>query len=150
MPAIPLFLVLICAFLLSIGCAPAPSAKVSSLGSMGYVAAGAFSETGEFVPKSNSPVFTSGSFYVTDVAGVSLDGIKKVQLKVYNKSNRSLNLEYRFMWFDQNGMEVSTDTDAWHPITIDGKLSRAISSSSKTISAYSFEVYIRKLNYRKP
>lgn len=131
------------------GCTPKPSAKVTTLGSLGYVAAGSFSESGDFVPRENDKTLISKDFTIQSVRGVCLDGIKKVQLKVENNIRRSLQLEYRFVWYDASGMDISADSDAWQPFIVEGRAAKTISSSSKSIMAHSFEVYIRKLEYVK-
>ncbi len=131
------------------GCTPKPSAKVTTLGSLGYVAAGSFSESGDFVPRENDKTLISKDFTIQSVRGVSLDGIKKVQLKVDNNTRRSLQLEYRFVWYDAAGMDISADSDAWQPFVVEGRAAKTIASSSKSIMAHSFEIYIRKLEYVK-
>lgn len=140
--------VLVCLLGLS-GCTPKPSAKVTTLGSLGYVAAGSFSEAGDFIPRENDKVLLSKDFTIQSVRGVSLDGIKKVQLKVENNIRRSLQLEYRFVWYDANGMDVSADSDAWQPFVVEGRSAKTIASSSKSILAQKFEIYIRKLEHVK-
>ncbi len=131
------------------GCTPTPSAKVTSLGSLGYVAAGSFSETGEFVPREQDRPLISKDYTIRSVKGVSLDGVKKVQLKVDNHTGHSLQLEYRFIWSDAAGMDVSADSDAWQPFTVEGKATKTIASTSKSLLAKSFEVYVRPLEYIK-
>lgn len=142
-------LVLLGALFSLTGCTPTPSAKVTSLGSLGYVAAGSFSETGDFVPREQDRTLISKDYTIRSVKGVSLDGVKKAQLKVENTTGHSLQLEYRFIWYDTSGMDVSADSDAWQPFTVEGKASKTIASASKSLLAKSFEVYVRPLEYVK-
>jgi uncharacterized protein YcfL len=131
------------------GCTPTPSAKVTSLGSLGYVAAGSFSETGDFVPREQDRTLISKDYTIRSVKGVCLDGVKKAQLKVENNTGHSLQLEYRFVWYDVAGMDISADSDAWQPFTVEGRAAKTISSASKSILAKSFEIYVRPLEYVK-
>lgn len=143
------FLVLLGAAFSLTGCTPTPSARITSLGSLGYVAAGSFSETGDFVPREQDKTLISKDYTIRSVKGVSLDGVKKVQLKVDNNTGHSLQLEYRFIWSDAAGMDVSADSDAWQPFTVEAKATKTIASTSKSLLAKSFEVYVRPLEYVK-
>jgi len=69
----------------------------------------------------------------------------QAQVMVQNLSSRDVNFEYRFIWYDASGFEVSSLT-AWIPATLAGKVSRGFNSTAPSDNALSFKCMIRKPN----
>ncbi|MBN1636964.1 MAG: DUF1425 domain-containing protein [Deltaproteobacteria bacterium] len=69
----------------------------------------------------------------------------QAQVMVQNLSSRDVNFEYRFIWYDSSGFEVSSLT-AWIPATLAGKVSRGFKSTAPSDNAVSFKCMIRKPN----
>ncbi|MCD6570313.1 MAG: DUF1425 domain-containing protein [Deltaproteobacteria bacterium] len=67
----------------------------------------------------------------------------EAQVIIQNKRKKDVNFEYRFIWYDATGFEVSTST-AWIPATLAAKEARGFKSSAPNPNAVSFKLMIRK------
>ena len=67
----------------------------------------------------------------------------QAQVMVQNLSARDINFEYRFIWYDASGFEISSLT-AWIPATLAGKVARGFTSTAPSDNAVSFKCMIRK------
>lgn len=71
-----------------------------------------------------------------------LNGFLDVAVNIRNISSDTIDLEYRFVWFDSNGFKVNETP--WLPITLNGKQSKQIEQI-----AHSKDVVDFKFEYRK-
>jgi len=68
-------------------------------------------------------------------------GLLKVQAEIMNQSRYQKKFNYRWEWFDQNGMQVSTPgTDVLIPVVIEGKESKFISGLAPTPACQDFRL----------
>jgi uncharacterized protein YcfL len=70
------------------------------------------------------------------------DGLE-AQVIIQNATQRDVSFEYRFMWYDASGLEVSSLT-AWIPSTLGGMEGRGFKSVSPSNHAVNFKLMIRK------
>ena len=89
------------------------------------------------------------SFRVSDIRGVDLNGIKKVQISVVNRSDTKVDLQYRFIWIDDYGMEVSTNLENWQTVALYGNQTVAVTGTSNSPESSAFRVFIRPIKYSK-
>jgi uncharacterized protein YcfL len=66
----------------------------------------------------------------------------EAQVQVKNLNDADVNFEYRFLWYDANGMELSTNT-AWIPSALTGKETKGYKTVSPRPDAASFKFMIR-------
>lgn len=68
-------------------------------------------------------------------------GLLQIQVQVMNTTSSLKRVNYRFEWFDQNGMQVSTPANAaLNQIQIDGKETKFISSIAPTHACRDFRL----------
>jgi uncharacterized protein YcfL len=67
----------------------------------------------------------------------------EAQVLVKNESSRDVTFEYRFMWYDMKGFELSSAT-SWIPATLTGREARGFKSVSPGLNAAGFKFMIRK------
>ena len=73
--------------------------------------------------------------------GITPGGLLKVQVEIQNMTRSLQRINYRFEWFDQNGMQVNTPaTAALLQIQIEGKESTFISSLAPTLACRDFRL----------
>lgn len=66
-------------------------------------------------------------------------GLLKVQAIILNSSAAARTVNYKFSWFDKNGMEIaSTPTAAWRTLVLEGGEERAISAVATDANAVDF------------
>jgi len=67
-------------------------------------------------------------------------GLLKVQVEVMNESRFQKRFNYRFEWFDADGMQVVTPATTLIPVVIEGKESKFISSVAPNPSCQDFRL----------
>ncbi len=75
-------------------------------------------------------------------------GFLQVQIEVLNQKNSMQDFNYRFEWFDMNGMLVNTPASVWIPRQIEGQESLFITAVAPTTTAKDFKVKFME-NVRK-
>lgn len=78
----------------------------------------------------------------TDLTG---NNLMRATVTVQSKLNKTRNLQYKFAWFDDSGMEVEIDKDPWNPLTINGKEKKTLQALAPNSAAKSFKVRVRDL-----
>jgi uncharacterized protein YcfL len=79
-----------------------------------------------------------------DVSIKPLDGTNsfEAQVMLKNESERDLSFEYRFIWYDARGYEITAVT-SWMPAMLGGRESRGFRSSSPGANAAGFRLMVR-------
>ena len=62
----------------------------------------------------------------------------KIQVDLQNESRDRLTFNYRFEWYDLDGMQVQTPTSVWRPKTLLGKESTAVAAVAPNPRAKDF------------
>jgi len=73
-------------------------------------------------------------------------GLLKVQVELLNRTHSLQRFNYRFEWFDANGMQVNNVISAVIPDQIEGKESKMISSIAPSPSCKDFRVKFIEAN----
>ncbi len=69
----------------------------------------------------------------------------EAQVIIQNENSGDTNFEYRFLWYDASGFEISTVT-GWIPAGLSGKESRGFISAAPGANAVSFKCMVRKMH----
>ncbi|HVN70403.1 MAG TPA: DUF1425 domain-containing protein [Desulfomonilia bacterium] len=79
-----------------------------------------------------------------DVAIKPLDGadLFEAQVILKNESSNDLSFEYRFIWYDARGYEVS-NVSSWIPAALGGKESKGFRSAAPGPNAAGFRLMVR-------
>jgi uncharacterized protein YcfL len=67
----------------------------------------------------------------------------EVQVELQNKARRDVNFEYRFIWYDSSGVEISTITN-WNPALLTGGETRGFKSTPPSEAAVGYKLMIRR------
>lgn len=87
-----------------------------------------------------------GNLHITDLKADFTGSLLRAHVSLLSKDNDTLHFQYRFSWFDENGREIDSDTDAWTPLIIYGNESRALQAIAPAPDAKEFKINIRKLS----
>jgi uncharacterized protein YcfL len=71
------------------------------------------------------------------------DGILRVDIDLENEKSRNQQVEYRFLWFEDNGMSVSPE-EAWKPLVLYPDEKRTIRTASPGVTAKDFKLLIKE------
>lgn len=90
-------------------------------------------------------MFLARTISIGDVSVQALDSGNAIeaQVLVRNASSRDVPFEYRFMWYDSKGFEISSAT-AWLPASLGGKETRGFKSAAPARNAAGFRFAVRK------
>lgn len=67
-------------------------------------------------------------------------GLLKVQVELVNRTTGYRNINYKFDWFDKNGMQVSSPTSTWISLPIEGGESRFVSAVAPNKNVVDFRL----------
>ena len=70
---------------------------------------------------SNNPAFASHFKAHRDASVVTPEGFRRVQVRLENLERANRQLQYRFQWFDEDGMTMSAAKPLWKVLTIHGR-----------------------------
>ncbi len=88
----------------------------------------------------NSPV----DIKVLDTRSKFINGLLMVNADIENGTSNQYTIEYKFSWFDSNGMTVDDGGNAWNPIYMQGKETRTIQGLAPNPSVKAFKIRIRE------
>ncbi len=93
----------------------------------------------------NNPQLAKGIQIVDLKTSFTDNNLMRANVTLVSKARRTLTFQYRFAWFDQNGMEIDLEANAWKPMTIYGNESRTLQGTAPNSAAKEFRVKLRKL-----
>ena len=73
-------------------------------------------------------------------------GLLKIQVTLYNSTHRAAAFNYKFEWFDANGMIVDSPLSIWSPQTIDAYETIQLTSLAPLPSAKDFRLKLQQSN----
>lgn len=85
------------------------------------------------------------SFGEVSVRPLGLGSSMETQVIVQNQSSRDVEFEYRFIWYDAAGFELSSITN-WIPSSLSGMEARGFKSTAPGPNAVNFKLMVRKMH----
>ncbi|WP_318480046.1 YcfL family protein [Photobacterium leiognathi] len=76
-----------------------------------------------------------------------VNGLMKASVVVANKVNTDLNLQYRFYWYDAQGLEVSGSDAPWHQFVLKGNDTMMLQGVAEKSEASQYRIYVRKAEH---
>jgi len=83
------------------------------------------------------------TFGEVSIRPLELGSSMEAQVIIQNNSRRDVSFEYRFIWYDSNGFEISAMT-SWIPGHLSGMEARGYRSTAPGPNAVSFKCEIKK------
>ncbi|PSW21130.1 DUF1425 domain-containing protein [Photobacterium sanctipauli] len=75
------------------------------------------------------------------------NGLLKAAVPVTSKIDSDLKLQYRFYWYDAQGLEVAGSDSPWRQFVLHGKDTMTLQAVARKPEATQYRVYIRKATY---
>ncbi len=85
-----------------------------------------------------------GRLVIDDISTVDVDGHARGVVKLVSNYQGDQHIQYRFYWYDENGLEVNTKLAPWKQTIIRGMESLSISEVSVNPNGKQFRVQIRE------
>lgn len=88
----------------------------------------------------------AGRLSVEDIATSAFDGHTRGVVRLLSQYSGDQHLQYRFYWYDNEGLEVNTQPGPWKQIIIRGEETVSLSEVSVNPNGTQFRVQIRASN----
>ena len=89
----------------------------------------------------------AGNISIEDIATTKVDGRARGVVRLANQSRGDQHLQYRFYWYDEQGLEVNTKLGPWRQAILRGSEELSISEVSIHPNGRQFRVQIRQLEH---
>ncbi|EAR54029.1 hypothetical protein SKA34_15703 [Photobacterium sp. SKA34] len=76
-----------------------------------------------------------------------VNGLMQASVEAINKVNTDLNLQYRFYWYDDQGLEISGSAAPWHPFALAGNGEVILQGVADKTEATQYRIYVRRAVY---
>ncbi|WP_413110378.1 YcfL family protein [Thaumasiovibrio sp. DFM-14] len=73
-----------------------------------------------------------------------INGLMQAKVPLTSKTNKTLQLQYRFYWYDKHGLELKGSDSPWRLVTIYGKDRVTLEGMAIDIRATQYRVVIRE------
>ncbi|MGH8676858.1 MAG: YcfL family protein [Burkholderiales bacterium] len=80
---------------------------------------------------------------IREMRCVASDGLLRIDIDIENDKSRNQQIEYRFSWYQPNGMSAGPD-EPWKPLILYPDERRTIRTLSPSISAQDFKLVIKR------
>ena len=85
----------------------------------------------------------AGKIQIADIQTEMIGGLMKTQVNLISKHSKNVNIKYKFSWFDDDGMEIDSNADAWTPLMLYGNESKTVQGVAPNPTARKFKIKIR-------
>jgi len=97
---------------------------------------------------SKKVVFSSsgleGDLQIVSMQSALAGNIMRAQATLKSKDRETLGFQYRFDWYDANGIEINSGSGSWKPLLITGRESKTIQGVAPDPRAKEFKLKIRE------
>jgi len=80
---------------------------------------------------------------IVDLKTAFVGDLMRASVTLVSKKSDTQKLQYKFAWFDPNGMEVAPDASPWKPLMIYGNETKTIQGVAPNPSAREWKVKLR-------
>ena len=87
----------------------------------------------------------AGRLSIEDISTIDVDGRTRGVVRLLSKYTGDQSIQYRFYWYDDQGLEVNTKRGPWRQLIIHGAEEVSISEVSINPNGREFRVQIRQL-----
>ncbi|QDE31620.1 MULTISPECIES: YcfL family protein [Shewanella] len=81
---------------------------------------------------------------VTNISSHMVADLLKASALIQSKSSTDLRVQYKFTWFDANGLTVEDEASSWKSVKLHGMQQLQVSGVAPNTQAIRFEIYVRE------
>jgi len=86
----------------------------------------------------------AGDLKVVDMQSVLAGNMMRAQATLKSKDGDTLSFQYRFDWYEANGMEINSGAGSWKPLLLTGRETKTVQSVAPDPRAKEFKLKIRE------
>lgn len=83
--------------------------------------------------------------HISEIKSRKKNDLLQVNLSLTSTYKKSLQLQYQFQWFDQDGFIVEAGKSPWQPLDLHGMQTQTVASLAPTANTASFSLYVREV-----
>ncbi len=87
--------------------------------------------------------FLASKLKFNDLRSTFSDDLLVAHVAVTSTHNSALEVQYKFRWYDSQGLEVGPDASPWQPLTLYGGESKGLQAVAPNPSVKEFKIEIR-------
>ena len=85
----------------------------------------------------------ASALWITGVASPSVGGLLRPAVTLKSREQDTLALQYRWTWFDQQGLEVGSSSQPWQALTMYGNQTLSVQGLAPNSSVEGFKLHVR-------
>ena len=85
-----------------------------------------------------------GDIQIVDVKNAMVGDLMRAQATMRSKDKDTLPFQYRFEWYDANGIEINSGSGSWKPLILNGRETKTVQSVAPDPRAKEFMLKIRE------
>lgn len=90
----------------------------------------------------------SNQLHISDIRSRITNDLLEINLSLTSTYEKSLQLQYQFQWFDQQGFAIEAGKSPWQPLELQGMQTSTLAGLAPTTQVTTFSLYIRKVPER--
>lgn len=90
----------------------------------------------------NNPKLARG-LQIVDLKNSFAGDLLKAQVTLVSKYSSTLKFQYKFAWFNKDGIEIDPDAGPWNPLIMYGNESKTVQAVAPNPSAREFKIKLR-------
>lgn len=80
---------------------------------------------------------------ITDLKSTFAGDLLKANVMLHSKRTDTLTLQYKFRWYNSQGIEIEPESSPWQPIIIYGRETKSVQAVAPNPSVKEFKIEIR-------
>jgi len=86
----------------------------------------------------------AGNIEIVDMKSFMAGNMMMAQVSIHSRNRDTVPIQYKFAWFDVQGMEIGANSGAWKPYLVYGRETRTIQGVAPDPRAREFKLKIRE------
>lgn len=87
----------------------------------------------------------ASKLYISDIKSRTNNKLLQVNTMLTSTHEKSLQLQYQFQWFDQDGFAVEVGKSPWKALELHGMQTATATSLAPSTKATTFSIYVREV-----
>lgn len=88
----------------------------------------------------------ASQLYISDIKSRKQRDLLQVNLSLTSTYKKSLQLQYQFQWFNQDGFVIEADKSPWQSLELHGMQTKTVASLAPTPHVTTFSLYVREVS----
>jgi|TARA_R110001583_G_scaffold182779_1_gene340915 uncharacterized protein YcfL len=87
----------------------------------------------------------AGRLHISEIKSRKQNDLLQINLSLTSTYKKSLQLQYQFQWFDQDGFVIEAGKSPWQPVELHGMQTTTVESLAPTPQVATFSLYVREV-----